>query len=66
MVDEQKFKDLSSSTCQGSSERRVLDLESEVPGSILTAGNIMLLGFLFSCSKACDANIGIIAYVVCL
>ena len=50
----------------GSSERRVLDLESEVPGSILTAGNIMLLGFLFSCSKACHANIGIIAYVVCL
>ena len=26
-------------------ERRVLDLESEVPGSILTRGNILLLKF---------------------
>ena len=44
----------------------MLDLETEVvtgPGSILTKGNILLL---FLRSKACDANIGIIAIVVCL
>ena len=44
----------------------MLDLETEVvtgPGSILTEGNILLL---FLRSKACDANIGIIAIVVCL
>ena len=43
VVHEQKFKDLLSNTCQISSERRVLDLESEVMrdlGSILTGGNI--------------------------
>ena len=43
VVHEQKFKDLLSSTCQVSIERRVLDLISEVmrgPGSIPTGGNI--------------------------
>ena len=69
MVHEQKFKDLLTSTCQVSLERIVLDLESEVMrgvGSIPTGGNILLLDFLFSHSKASDANIGIIANVVCL
>ena len=45
------------------SERRKLDLESDVPNSILTEGNILSLNFLFSCSKASDANIGIITNV---
>ena len=56
VVHEQKFKDLLSSTCLTSSERRVLDLESEVmrgPGSLE-----------FSRCKASDANIGIIANFV--
>ena len=59
MVHEQKFKDLLSSTCQVSVERRVLDLESEVmrgPDSIPTGGNIFSPDF-FSHSKASDANI---------
>ena len=43
VVHEQKFKDLLSSTCKISPERRVLDFESEVQGSILTGGNILLL-----------------------
>ena len=63
VVHGQKFKDLPSSTWQ---ERRVLDLESEVMrglGSIPTGGNILSLDF-FSCSKAFDANIGIIANFV--
>ena len=57
------------SKCPFSSERRVLDLESEAmrgPGYIPTGGNILLLDFLFSYSKASDASIGIIANVVCL
>ena len=48
VVDEQKFKDFLSSTCQVSVERRVLDLESEAmrgPGSIPTGGNILSLDF---------------------
>ena len=68
VVHEQKFKDLLNSTCQVSVERIVLDLESEVmrgPGSIPTGGNILSLDF-FSHSEASDANIGIIANVVCL
>ena len=40
------------------------ELESEVPGSIFTGGNILLLKFLFSHCKASDANIGNIANVV--
>ena len=36
---------LLSSTCQVSSERECSDLESEVPGSVLTVGNILLLDF---------------------
>ena len=59
MVHEQKFKDLLSSTCQVSSERRVLDLESEVPSSILSKGNLLSLDFLFSHSKASNGNTGI-------
>ena len=34
------------------------------PGSILTEGNILPLDFFASCSKASDANIGIIANFV--
>ena len=48
VMDEQKFKDLLSSTCQVSPEMRVLDLESEVmrgPGSIPTVGNYFSLDF---------------------
>ena len=45
MVHEQKFKDPLISTDQVSSERRVLDLESDVPGSILTRGDILSLEF---------------------
>ena len=62
---EQKFKDLQSSKCQVSVERKVLDLESEAWGSIFTGGYILSLDFfLFSRSKASDANIGIIANFV--
>ena len=67
VVHEQKFKELLSSTCQVSPERRVLDLEPEVmigPGSILTGGNIFYWIILFSHSKASDDNIGIIANFV--
>ena len=46
---------------QVSTERRVLDLESEVQGFNTHWGNILLLDVLFSCSKAPDANLGIIA-----
>ena len=43
----------------------MLDLESLASGSIPTRGNILLLNFfLFSCSKASDVNIGIIANFV--
>ena len=69
VVHKQKFKDLLSSTWLTGSERRVLDLESEVMrclGSMLTEGNIFSLGFLFSHSGACYASIDIIANVVCL
>ena len=66
VVDEQKFKDLLSSTCLTSSERKMLDLESEVMrdlGSFPTGGNILSLDFFLG-SKASDANIGIIANFV--
>ena len=62
-----QFKDLISSTCQLSSERRVLDMESEVnqrPGFNPHWGNIFILEF--PCSKASDANTGVIANIVCL
>ena len=42
----------------------MLDLKSWDSGSILTGGNILF--HFFSHSKASDANIGIIANVVCL
>ena len=61
VVHEQKFKDLLSSTCQVSVERSMLDLGSEVQWFNTRWGNILLLEFLFSHSKASDANIGIIA-----
>ena len=53
--------------CQISVESIVLDLESEAmrgPGYIPTGSNILSL--FFSCSKASDANIGIIANFVYL
>ena len=60
VVHEQKFKDLLSSICQVSVERRVLDLESKAIrglGSIATGGNIFSLEFfLFSRSKDENAN----------
>ena len=63
MVHEQKFKDLLSSTCQVSVERRVLDLESGAMrglGSIPTGSSILSVDFfLFSCNKDENANIGI-------
>ena len=61
VVHEQKFKDLLSSTCQVSIERRVLNIESEAMrglGSIPTGNNILSLDvFLFSSSKDENANI---------
>ena len=62
VVHEQKFKDPLSSAFQISSERRVLDLESDVPSPILT-GRGVTFGF---CIVKTDAKIGIIANVVCL
>ena len=62
-------KDLLSSTCQFSPERRVLDLESEVtrgPGSIPIWGNIFHWIILYSRSKAFDTNISINANFVLL
>ena len=60
MVHEQKFKDILSSTCQVSVERRVKDLESQATrglGSVPTGANILSLEFfLFSCSKDKNAN----------
>ena len=45
----------------------MLDFEAWASGSIPTRGNILLMDFfLFSHSKASDANIGIIANVVYL
>ena len=42
----------------------MLDLESWASGSIFTGNKILLLAFLFSRSKASDANNGIIAILV--
>ena len=67
VVHEQKFKDLLSSTCQISPERRVLDLESdelEVWVQYSLGVTFCYWNFLFSCSKAFDANFGIIANFV--
>ena len=67
VVHELKFKDPLRSTCQVSSERRVLDLELEVIGSIHTEGNILSLEFfLFLSSNASDTNNSITANFVCL
>ena len=66
VVHKQNFTNVLSSTCQVSVERRALDLESEAmrgSGSIPTGGNILSLDFI-SCSKASDANIGIISNFV--
>ena len=57
----QKFEDHLSSTCQMSSEGRLLDLESEIQGFNTHWGNILLVDFFYSYSKASGANIGIIA-----
>ena len=58
MVHEQKFKDLLSSTCQISSERRVLDLESEVQAFKTHWGyHFVTEFFLFSCSEVSDVSI---------
>ena len=65
MVHEQKVTSFLSSTCQVSVERRVLELESECLSSIPTRRNIVLLNILFSRSKTSDANVVIIASVVC-
>ena len=48
VMHEHKFKDLLRSTCLTSSERRVLDLESEIMrglGFIPAGGNILSIGF---------------------
>ena len=48
VVHEQKFKDLLSSTCLTSSERRLLDLESEIMRGLVSIpiqGNILSLDF---------------------
>ena len=58
------FKDLPSSKCPVSVGRSMLDLASEVQWFNTHWGNILLLDFLFSRSKASDANIGIIANFV--
>ena len=63
MVHEQKFKDLLSSTCQVGLERIVLDLESEVAWVLFPLG-ITFCHWIFSRSKASDANIAIIANFV--
>ena len=62
MTHEQKFKDIPSSTCQVTVERRVLDLESEVMrdlGIFPIGGTFCYWNFLFSHSKDENANIGI-------
>ena len=65
MVHEQKFKDLQSSTCQVSVERRVLDLESEAMKGLCSSPTGDILSFdLISHSKLSDANIGIFANLV--
>ena len=46
-------------------QKGVLDLESDIQGFNTHWGNILLLEFLFSHSKAPDANVGI-TNVVCL
>ena len=64
VVIEQKFKDLISSKCPVSVERRVLDLESKVMRGLGSIPKILLLDLLFSHSKASDVNVGIIANFV--
>ena len=61
VVYQQKVKDLLSSTYQISLERRVLDLELGFQDSILMGVIFCYGNFSFSCSKASDANISIIA-----
>ena len=64
VVHEQMFKDVLSSICQVSVETSMLDLAWRVQGFNTHWGNILLLDFLFSRSKASDANISIIANFV--
>ena len=62
VVHEQNFKYLRSSTSQISSEKRVLDLETEVHWlSIHLGENILFQVIFISRTKASDANIVIIA-----
>ena len=56
-----KILDLWSYTCFSSSERRALDPNGWDPRYNTHCGNILLLDFLFSCIKAFDAIIVIIA-----
>ena len=65
MVHEQKFKDPLGSIHQVSPNRKVLDLESEVSGSIFIGGNIFFVtGIFLLHSEASDANIGIIPVTI--
>ena len=61
-----QFKDIPTNTRIDSSERRASDLNGWDSKFNAHSGNILLLDFLFSCIKACDANIAIIANSVCL
>ena len=58
-----QFKDMPSSTCLTSLERTALDLNGWGPRFNAHWGYILFY-FLFSCSKASDANIAIIANTV--
>ena len=61
MVDEKKFKDLLINTCHISSERRVLELESQLQRFNTHWVTLSYWEFkLFSLSKTSDAIIGII------
>ena len=57
MVHEKTFKDLLISTCQISSERRVLDLESELQGSNTHWVTLSYWNILFSRSETSDVII---------
>ena len=62
-----QFRDILSSTCLDSSERRILDLNEWGPRCNNHWGNILFLDcFLFSCSKTSDVNYAIIVNSVCL
>ena len=60
-----QFKDIPSSTCLDSSERKTLDLDGWGPRFNAHSGNILLLDFLTLHGKVSDANIAIIANFAC-